>query len=95
MKVHLEIRLLPMLAKVVGEREFEFEFQGTTIRELIDELILRFGNKAGEALMNERGEFDTMIQIALNRKKWITGDKLDTLLHEGDTLTLMLLIGGG
>ncbi|MFQ6092006.1 MAG: MoaD/ThiS family protein [bacterium] len=95
MKVHLEIRLLPMLSKVVGKEELEFEFPGRTVKELIDELIRRFGKKAGDALLNERGEFDTMIQIALNRKQWITGDRLDTALKEGDAVAFMLLIGGG
>lgn len=95
MKIRLEIRLVPMLSKVVGKDELEFECSGETINELIEGLIQRFGTKARDALMNERGEFDTMIQIALNRKIWITADKLDTPLKEGDTVTFMLLIGGG
>jgi len=95
MKIRLEIRLLPMLAKIVGKGEFEFEFPGETIKELIEELVQSFGSKARDALMNDRGDFDTMIQIALNRKMWITGDKLDTPLNDGDTVTFMLLIGGG
>lgn len=84
-----------MLSKVVGKEELEFEFSGTTVKDLIEEIVQGFGNKARAALMSERGEFDTMIQIALNKKRWITGDKLDTPLHEGDTVTFMLLIGGG
>jgi len=95
MKVRLETRLLPMLSTVVGRDEFEFDFSGRTIEELIDQLIQRFGRGAKDALMNERGEFDTMIQIALNRKKWITGDTLDTPLNDGDIVTFMILIGGG
>ena len=95
MKVHLEIRLLPMLCKVVSTEELKFDFSGRTIKELIEALIQQYGHKAKEALMTERGEFDTMIQIALNRKIWITADKHDTPLNEGDTVTFMLLIGGG
>ena len=95
MKVHLELRLLPMLCRAVGNEELEFEFDGGTITELIQALMQKFGRKAEEALTTKQAEFDTMIQIALNRKIWITADKHDTPLHEGDTLTFMLLIGGG
>ena len=95
MNVHLEIRLLPMLCKVVGKEELEFEFTGQTVKELIEALIQKYGHKARDALLTKHGEFDTMIQIALNRKIWVTADKHDTSLNEGDTVTLMLLIGGG
>ena len=95
MNIHLEIRLLPMLHKVIGKEEIDFEFAGRSIKELIEALSKTFGRKAKDALMTEQGEFDTMIQIALNRKSWITGDKLETPLNEGDTVTFMLLIGGG
>ena len=95
MNVQLEIRLLPMLSKVVGQEKLEFNFTGVTIKELIEALIQKYGRAAQEALLTKQGEFDTMIQIALNRKMWITADKHDTPLHEGDTVTFMLLIGGG
>ena len=95
MKVHLEIRLLPMLNKAVGKEELDFDFDGVTVRELIEALIQTFGHKAKEALLTREGAFDTMIQLALNRKVWITADKHDTPLNDGDTVTFMLLIGGG
>ncbi|UCE17129.1 MAG: MoaD/ThiS family protein [Gemmatimonadota bacterium] len=95
MKVHLEIRLLPMLNKVIGKEELEFDFTGTTVKELIEALIQKYGQKAKEALTTRQGEFDTMIQIALNRKVWITADKHDAPLNDGDIVTFMLLIGGG
>ena len=44
---------------------------------------------------DEKGNFDVIIQIALNEKTFIPADKPHTALSEGDTLTFMLLLAGG
>lgn len=91
----VKTRLLPMLAEALGRDTLEVNLGGNTIKDLIEELIRRYGRKAKESLLSEDGEFDTMIQLVLNEERWIPGDKLDTPLKEGDSVALMLLIGGG
>ncbi len=95
MKVTLKILALPMLSQAVGAKEVAIDFEGETVNDLIEDLVQRFGPKAKQALYDEKGELDLMIQILLNEKEWVTRDRLDTPLKEGDTLAFMFLAAGG
>jgi hypothetical protein len=33
--------------------------------------------------------------VLLNGEEWVTSDQLDTTLHEGDQLMLMMMMAGG
>ena len=49
MKVHLKI-FLPALPEAIGANELEVEFPGTTVNDLIETLVERYGEKARQAL---------------------------------------------
>jgi len=95
MKVTLKILALPMLSQAAGAKELVVDFEGETVNDLIEHLVERFGPKARKALYDEKGELDLMIQMLLNEKEWVTRDRLDTPLKEGDTLAFMFLAAGG
>jgi MoaD family protein len=95
MKVNVEFLGLPMVSNVVGKKKLELDISGQTVKDVIDELIKLYGKKVREAFYNQEGNFDLMIQIALNGKSFIPADKHDTPLNEGDTLMFMLLLAGG
>jgi molybdopterin converting factor small subunit len=95
MKVKIEIVGVPMLSDVIGKKKFELDVPGTTVKALLEELIRTYGVKVRKALYGDKGGFDPMIQIALNGEKWISPDRHDTMLHEGDTLIFMILLAGG
>jgi len=95
MKVNVELLGLPMISEVVGKKKLELEISGKTVKDVIDELIKRYGKKVRDALYDAEGNFDLMIQIALNGKSFIPVDKHDTSLNEGDTVMFMLLLAGG
>lgn len=95
MRINLDIRLVPDLAELVGKDEIDFEFEGETISDMVNELVSKYGAKAREALYDSGGRFDGMIQIILNKEKWIRSDDLSTPLKDDDGVSLMLLIGGG
>jgi molybdopterin converting factor small subunit len=38
---------------------------------------------------------DPVIQILLNGEKWVTHDRLDTRLQDGDEVMLALMLAGG
>lgn len=94
MRVNLKI-LLPTLPEVIGRKELEVVFVGETVNDLIDHLITRYGRKAKQALYDETGDVDLVIQVLLNGEKWITRDHLDTVLQDGDNVALMMMMGGG
>ena len=94
MKVNLKI-LLPTLPKVIGRKELEVEFAGETVNDLIEHLIERYGRKAKQELYDNQGKLDPMIQVLLNGEEWVTRDRLDTALKDGDSVVLMMMLAGG
>jgi MoaD family protein len=94
MKVHLHI-FLPVLPEAIGSKELQIEFAGKTINDLIEHLIARYGRKARQALYDREGQLDPVVQILLNGERWVTHDRLDTLLHDGDDVRFMLVLAGG
>ncbi len=65
MKVHLKI-FLPALPEAIGKNELEVEFSGATVNHLIESLVERYGQKAKQALLDEKGAFDPLAQVLLN-----------------------------
>ena len=94
MKIGLKI-LLPVLPEAIGRKELEVEFDGETVNDLIEYLIARYGQKARQALYDSGGQLDPVVQILLNGEQWVTHDRLDTALHDGDDVVIMLMLAGG
>jgi len=84
-----------MISDVIGKKKLELNLSGTTVEDVIDELIRQYGKRVKNDFYDKEGNFDLMIQIALNGKSFISADKHDTPLKEGDHLTLMMLLAGG
>jgi MoaD family protein len=95
MKIHVEFLGFPMVSDVIGKRRVELDIAVNTVRGVIDELIMRYGKKVNEAFYDEKGRLDVTLQITLNGKTFISADKEQTPLNEGDTITFMLLLAGG
>jgi molybdopterin converting factor small subunit len=94
MKISIEFLGLPMISDVVGKKKLQLNISGETVKDVIGELIRRYGKKVRDAFYDAEGNFDLMIQIAHNGKSFIPSDKYLTL-KEGDSLTFMLLLAGG
>ncbi len=95
MKVRVEIVGVPMLSDIIGKKKFDLSFPGKTVKDLIDELIRKYGTKVRKVLYGEKGTFDPTIQIALNGEKWVPADRHDMIVQDGDTVMFMILLGGG
>ncbi len=95
MKVQVEFLGLPLASDIIGARKVELDFSGETVKDAMDELIRRHGEKVRNTFYNTEGNLDPMIQIALNGKSFISADQLDTALKEGDNLAFVLLLAGG
>lgn len=94
MKVHLKI-LLPVLPEAIGRRELEVEFPGQTVNDLLEHLVAQYGRKARQALYDDKGRLDPVVQVLRNGKEWITHDRLDTPLQDGDNVILLMMMAGG
>ena len=95
MKINVEFLGFPMVSDVIRKKKLEVNISGETVKDVMDALIKRYGKKVRDAFYDAGGNFDLMIQIALNGKAFIPVDKHHTPLNEGDTLTFMLLLAGG
>lgn len=95
MKINVEFLGLPMVSDVIGKKKLQLDPPGETVKDVIDELIRCYGKKVRDAFYDQEGNFDLMIQIALNGKSFIPANKHHTPLNEGDTLIFMLLLAGG
>jgi MoaD family protein len=94
MRVYLKI-FLPVLPEAIGRKELEVELAGETISDLIEHLVAQYGRKARQALYDEKGQLDPVVQVLLNGKEWVTHDRLDTALQDGDSVMLMVMMAGG
>ena len=95
MKVKLQLMALPALARAMGGKKLEVDFPGEKVADLIDYLVREYGRAAREALLDDEGKVDPIIQILVNEKEWVVHDELDVPLKEGDSVILMLLVVGG
>ena len=94
MKVNLKV-FLPALPEALGRKELEVEFAGQTVNDLIEHLVARYGRQAKQALLTRQGTLDPVVQVLLNGEEWVTHDRLDTVLHDGDDVALMMMMAGG
>jgi len=94
MKVNLKV-FLPALPEALGRKELEVEFAGQTVNDLIEHLVARYGRQAKQALLTRQGKLDPVVQVLLNGEEWVTHDRLDTVLHDGDDVALMMMMAGG
>ncbi len=95
MRVRLHLMALPALAKAMGGKKLEVDFPGETVADLLSHVVKRYRRAAQEALLDEEGRLDAIIQIVINEKEWVVHDELNVPLKEGDRVILMLLVAGG
>jgi molybdopterin converting factor small subunit len=96
MKINVEILGLPMISDVLGKKKLEVDIPGGTVKEVLDELIRRYGKKVRDAFYDPQGNFDMSIQTSLNGKSFIPVDEhFNPLIKEGDTVIFMMLLAGG
>ena len=90
MKIHLKIEGLPQLYKIFNKKKaLDFEFPGQTMRDVVVGLARKYGRGVNQALLDQNGEIDMGLRVAVNFSVLTFGSRMDTPLHDGDTLHLM------
>jgi molybdopterin converting factor small subunit len=96
MKINVEFLGLPMVSDVVEKKKLQMDIFGRTVKDVMDELIKRYGKKVRDAFYDREGNFDLMIQVAINGKSFVPTEQHNApLLKEGDNLIFMILLAGG
>jgi molybdopterin synthase sulfur carrier subunit len=86
------VRIPPTLrAEVGGARELEAD--GTTVAEVIDDLVDRYPPLAAQLLQD--GELAPYVNVYLGGEDVRTRDGLETEVRNGDQLILLPAVAGG
>jgi hypothetical protein len=84
-KVTLNFAGIPVLYKALNKKkEFEFEFPGRTLRELVENLVRKFGPAVAKALLDPNGNVDVEIRVVLNNGTYLMESRMEAVLSEGD-----------
>lgn len=91
MKIHLRIEGIADLYKILNKKKaLDIDFPGTTLRDFTNALIRNYGAGVKKAILDRAGEIDMQLRVVINQSLYLTyGERMDTPLHEGDTLHLM------
>ena len=86
MKINIEIAGLPLYKTFGKSKKMEFEFPGKTLRELMDALVRKFGFEVKKFLLDKNGNVGVEIRVLLNGATYLSENRMQTCLNEGDTL---------
>ena len=91
MKIHLKIRGLPQLYKVMNKKkDLDFEFLGSTVGDAVRSLVNKFGPAVKKALLDQNGDIDMELRVVHNDRTFLMhGERMNFALKGGDTLWLM------
>jgi molybdopterin converting factor small subunit len=86
MRIKLKFFGFPEVESVVGGKEIDLEFQGSTYGDLLNHLHHTYGESIKKTLRQ---------QILRNGSEWIRRDDLSYSLQDGDYLTFLQMVPGG
>ena len=95
MKITVEFLSLPNIVKMVGSKTITMDFSGQTVHDLVQAVAAKYGEGVRKFLLDESGELDLSLTVAINKRDWIRRDQMDRPLHDGDRVTIMMLVAGG
>jgi sulfur carrier protein ThiS len=95
LKIQVESLGLPTLSKLIGKKT-EMEMADGTLADLITHIVSQSGREARKILLDQTGELDMTIQVMLNDEGFVPRNELSQrALKDGDSVKIMLLVGGG
>jgi sulfur-carrier protein len=91
----MKVNFYATLRSVVGVKEAEFALpEGTTVRELVNEMIRCYPG-LGRELLNEQGQLYQHVHIFIKGRDIMHLEGLDTPLAEDAVLGVFPAVGGG
>lgn len=94
MKISVEFVGFPDVVSAIGQNKLEME-AGGTIEDLLHTLVDRYGRKVRDSFYDSDGVFDFNTQVILNGEEFLSVDRHDRPLHEGDEVMFLLALSGG
>jgi len=95
LKIQVESLGLPTLSKLIGKKS-EIEMADGTVADLITHIVSRSGREARKILLDQSEQLDMTIQVMVNDEGFVPRNELSQrALKDGDSVKIMLLVGGG
>ncbi|WP_049981301.1 ubiquitin-like small modifier protein 1 [Halolamina rubra] len=92
--MNVELRFFATFRQVVGQKVVEREFpEGTTIGEVLYELEAEYDDLAGQLI--EDGDLRPHINVLKSGREALHLDGMDTVLEDGDRLSIFPPVAGG
>ena len=86
---------IPSLLAPLFKGEKEVKASATTLRELIQMLIERYGQGVGERFLDGSGRLKPVINIYVNGRNIRFTGGLDTPLRDNDAISVLPAVAGG
>jgi molybdopterin synthase sulfur carrier subunit len=90
----IKIEFFAILREILGMSSMEVECEGTTIEDILNLLLERFGSVL-ENVIFEGGRLKDMVKILLNGKDIRGLNGLNTELKDGDCISIFPPVAGG
>lgn len=90
---NVKVSFFGTLVKITGERNIDVK--ALTIRDVINLLIIRYGEDFRNAIYDKNGKLKRFINIYINGRDIRFLNYLDTKLSNGDEISIIPTIGGG
>ncbi len=92
MKVTIE--LTKPLSDIASSDSVEIEFDGATLRDLLEEFVRRYPG-IRDLVFNDTGELGSDLMMFINDRLVQTLGGLDASLSDGDRLSVFMAVSGG
>lgn len=94
--IDIKINFLSLLTDITKIKELRLSVQeNTTIKEILDALIAKFGEKFEKTILDSPNSLSKYIIIGVNGKDIRTLNNLDTIVNHQDEILLLPAIAGG
>lgn len=95
--ISVKVQVFLSLRNAIGQREVELEMKNTKVRDVLDELADRYGDKLQPPLIDSKTEEVNPYYLMLVNGRDVRNlpDRLDIKLREGDVVQLFPPAAGG
>jgi len=90
----IKIKLLRPFSEIVGKKELEIDFNGTTLNNLLTYLADKYPKLKNE-LYTKNDELTDYVCIFVNDKPASALNELETKIRDGDEILFFVPISGG
>ena len=91
----IRVKFFAALWEITGEKEIELDGTDMTVREVLQKLIERYGEKFKKEIMENDDKVKDHYVILVNGRNIVFLDGINTKVKDGDLISVFPPVGGG